>query len=373
MTGTSASGNPPENLLDRAVRLLRVSPLPILVALIAVLGLLVLRSIWEPMAGVSPEVLDLLLAMVILLVILVCYCYNRLVSYVKSAIQYDSKKDLKAEMVDLRAALLLQKAQHPGYNQEVAQVCDTLLLRASEKCKEGEVNAGWRYYVQAKVQRLCLLEDKDPLVWNHALQTLSRSTERLSPPRLASIKKLLEEPQRPGEPKKNVTVNELFSANCILEEYVNDRFDSLDRAAWQLYILSAVALMCLIALAVTIPALSSSEPSGLHNDRLLVPVIVIVGALGGATGGFFSVFRLFKTKNAITYEQTMSSWMIAIRPLIGAVFALVASFLLLSGLLSMGSVTLELLLSISFVAGFSEHFVIDIVTRISKEAPAKEL
>jgi hypothetical protein len=167
-------------------------------------------------------------------------------------------------------------------------------------------------------------------------------------------------------------VDDLFSANSILEEYVNDRFDNLDRAAWQLYILSAAALLCTVALALALPSLSAFEPSYLQDDRLLVPVIVIVGALGGATGGFFSVLRLFRTKNVVTYEQTMSSWMIAIRPLIGAVFALVASLLLLSGLLSVGKVTLELLLSVSFVAGFSEHFVIDIVARIAKDTPAKE-
>jgi hypothetical protein len=348
----------------------------VLVVFVTVLALGVLRYIWKPLAGVAPEAFAMLFAMAVALVLLLWKCTARLVDYANYAIHSDSIKDLRADMVDLKATLLLRKAQNKNYDKDVANNCDTLLEKAGEttadKRKAGEINEGWRNFIQARLQSLYLLENTSPQVRNLAVQTLSRSGRTLDPSRLATVKSYLEEPNHAGQLKQNLTVDDLFSANSILEEYVNDRFDNLDRAAWQLYILSAAALLCTVALALALPSLSAFEPSYLQDDRLLVPVIVIVGALGGATGGFFSVLRLFRTRNVVTYEQTMSSWMIAIRPLIGAVFALVASLLLLSGLLSLGKVTLELLLSVSFVAGFSEHFVIDIVARIAKDTPAKE-
>jgi len=339
----------------------------------AFLALALLQYTWKPLAGVVPEVLPLLFLMAVVLIGLLCECATRLIREVRSAVHADSRKDLRADIADLEATLMLRKVEDAQHKPEVATHCNILLQQAKDRCAKGQVNAAWRSFVQARLQSLYLFKDDDARVKICAFQTLSRSAVELDSWRRAAVKSILEDPGKPGKLKNQVTVDELYSANKVLEEYTNDRFDSLDRSAWQLYILSAAALVSMVVLAFALPSISTSEPSLLLDDRLLVPIIIIVGALGGATGGFFSVLRWFKTEKTIAHEQTMSSWMIAIRPLMGAVFALAVSLFLFSGFLKLGEVSLELLLSICFVAGFSEHFVIDIVNRIVKEGTsAKE-
>ncbi len=134
-----------------------------------------------------------------------------------------------------------------------------------------------------------------------------------------------------------------------------------------------VALASLVFLAYAVPNLSNlSESPSLGDDWLLTPVIIVIGAMGGATGGFGCILILFASKEGISSEQELNSWMVAVRPLIGAVLSFVAALFLFSGLLSLGTLTLELLLSVSFVAGFSEELVIGVVKKLASSTSSKD-
>jgi len=57
-------------------------------------------------------------------------------------------------------------------------------------------------------------------------------------------------------------------------------------------------------------------------------------------------------------DQLLNSWLTISRPLFGAMSALAISVFLLSGLIQFGDLTQNLILAISFVAGFSERFLL---------------
>ncbi len=103
-----------------------------------------------------------------------------------------------------------------------------------------------------------------------------------------------------------------------------------------------------------------------------VPVILVVGILGGATGGFGCILSMFARKDSVLYEQALNSWLVAVRPLVGVVLSFVGTLFLFSGLLTFGDLTLELLLSVCFVAGFSEELVLAVVKRIAGGPSSKE-
>jgi len=329
--------------------------------------------------GVVSESLDMEFVYAVTLLILIAgavivvlwFCRDEFLRNAKRAIHLSSRKTLLAEILSLDAVLTYyeEEIRQGMYFEEFRphiDNCRTHLHLARSYCDNGDVVAGWRTYRRAELFSLNLEGDTPEVVKSYAIETLCEARRKLRDGRLDAVKAFLQESDNPPKIRKNATFSDVFSARKILLKYDEIKQDRLTKAAWQLGIMIVVAFASLVFLAYAVPNLSSlSESPSLGDDWLLVPVIIVIGAMGGATGGFGCIMILFASKERISSEQELSSWMVAVRPLVGAILSFVAALFLISGLLTLGTLTLELLLSVSFVAGFSEELVIGIVKKLA--------
>jgi hypothetical protein len=295
--------------------------------------------------------------------------------HVKVAIHLSSRRDLLASIETFEAELKLSKAQSKGPHNADVVACEELIKDARKHHYDGDVDAGWRSLHDAKTCSLILLDGHKEKIQDCALETLLESNKRSNSWQLELVKHLLQKSDLPIDVKDPIDINDLIAARSVLYQVKDEGFARLERAAWQLYILIMVTLSSLVFIALALPNLSPnlSASSSLYDDPLLIVVIMVIGALGGAAGGFWSVLSAFAVKDGIPSEQALNSWLIAVRPLIGGVFSFVAVILLLSGLLSLGTLTLELLLSSAFVAGFAEELVLGVIKKMAGGSSLKAL
>jgi len=349
--------------------------MPILVILIAVFVLVVWGVAWKD-SNLRAIIAILLLAPIAFASAhLLRKHSDYLARHVKIAIHLSSRRDLLASMESFKAELKLREAQSKGPHDADVVACKELIVDARKHYDDGDVDAGWRSLHDAKTCSLILLEDQTEKIKNCALETLFESNKRLDSWQLEYVKHRLQKSDLPIDVKDKIDINALIAARSVLYEVKDEGFARLERAAWQLYILIMVTLSSLVFIALAFPHLSPnlSPPSSLYDDSLLIAVIMVIGALGGAAGGFWSVLSAFAVKDGIPSEQVLNSWLIAMRPLIGAVFSFVAAIFLLSGLLNLGTLTLELLLSSAFVAGFAEELVLGVIKKMAGGPSLKAL
>lgn len=311
----------------------------------------------------------LLAIVVAIFIVLLWERADQLISFVKTAIHFNRRKELRAAIATFKNVLQLSIDKDQGRHPDEVKYSQKMLEDADASYDQGDVDVGWKLLSKAKTKSLFLLNDQDQ-IQSSALETMYDGIDKLSSWRLDAVKELLQDKGSATKIKSNVSVQELFTARSILEEHIDHYFEKLGRAAWQLYILIAVAFSCLAVLAIAVPRLSGGTPN-IFGDGLLVVVVMFVGALGGVAGGFWSLLSMFAVKDTVSYEQVFNSWLVAVRPLFGAVFSFAAAFFLLSGLLNLGTLTLELLLSASFLAGASEELVLNLVKKIAGGSAAK--
>lgn len=354
---------------DDKIRQQRLIPI---LAIAVVAFALVAWGVLSGSLNVRPvDAIALLISMASAIILLLWSCRDEFLRNAKRAIHLGSRKSLSVEISSFDAVLtyyeeeIMQGMYAIEFRPHIVN-CRTHLRLARKYCDDGDVAAGWKSLQRAKLFSMNLEGDTPEVVKAYAIETLCAGRRKLSNGRLDAVKAFLQESENPPKVKKNVSFSDVFSAKKILVEFDEIKQDRLAKAAWQLGIMVVVALASLVFLAYAVPNLSNlSEPPSFGDDWLLAPVIIVVGAMGGATGGFGCILILFASKERISSEQELSSWMVAVRPLIGAVLSFVAAWFLISGLLTLGTLTLELLLSVSFVAGFSEELVIGVVKKLA--------
>ena len=349
--------------------------MPILVILIAVFGLVVWGIEWKD-SNLRTIIAILLLAPIAFASAhLLRKHSDDLAKHVKIAVHLSSRMNLLAAIELFKTELMLREVQSNGTHNAEAVACWGLIVDADTHYKGGDVDAGWRNLHGAKTCSLNLLEGNAIRIKNCATETLLESRVRLNSWQLEFVKNRLQKSDLPIDVKDPIDIHDLIAAKSILYSVKDEGFARLGRSAWQLYILIIVSLFSLVFLALAVPNLSPhlSVSLSLFDDSLLPVVIMVIGALGGAAGGFWSVLSAFAVKDGISAEQALNSWLVAARPLIGAVFAFVATIFLLSGLLNLGTLTLELLLSSAFVAGFSEELVLSVIKKMAGGSTLKAI
>lgn len=211
-----------------------------------------------------------------------------------------------------------------------------------------EIELGWRYFHRAKLLSLYLLDGEK--LQDCAQATLNEAEEKLSRWRKKSVQDLL---GKDGVLKNKFDANDVYVALEILHEYFSNTYIKLSIARFQLKILVPVAL-ALIGSSIWILTNLSGQIE-INNASLLFSV-VLFGAMGGTVSGIISISR--GTVRGKIPDQLLNSWLTIIRPLFGAMSALAISVFLLSGLIQFGDLTHNLILAISFVAGFSERLLL---------------
>lgn len=222
------------------------------------------------------------------------------------------------------------------------------LKRARQALNFCEAQLAWKYFYEAELLSLHLLDKKR--LRDCAQATLNEAEEKLSGWRKKSVQDLL---GKDSVLNKKCDVNHVYAAREILQDYFCDMYIELGIARFQLMILVPMALALVGLSILVLPNLSGQI--AINNASLLFS-IALFGAMGGTVSGIISISRgMIKGKIP---DQLLNSWLTTIRPLFGAMSALAVSVFLLSGLIQFGDVTYNLTLAISFVAGFSERFLL---------------
>jgi hypothetical protein len=134
---------------------------------------------------------------------------------------------------------------------------------------------------------------------------------------------------------------------------ITNRHIKLHTAGFQLGVLTLIALSLVFPLLILLHNLSSEI--GLNNVGLVISIILF-GALGGCFSGVFSISR--DAGEGKIPDQILSSWLTIARPVVGVMAALAMAGFLLSGIVQLGTLTVPLILAVSFAVGFSERLLV---------------
>jgi hypothetical protein len=221
-------------------------------------------------------------------------------------------------------------------------------LEAAKKAiNDGETEQAWRLLNQAELFAVYGY-NKDRLM-SSAVATLNEADVKLKDWR----KKTLQNTLSADICTASVSHDDLFYARGILVEHHNNGHLKSNLFQNQITILGIIAVMCLGACVIFMPYLSTGIT--IQNIYFLL-VVLAFGALGGCVSGIFSIGKEEKK----IPDMLLNHWLTIIRPVIGAVNALAIIVFLTSGLLSMGTLTRELLLAAAFLSGISERWVLSV-------------
>jgi hypothetical protein len=125
-----------------------------------------------------------------------------------------------------------------------------------------------------------------------------------------------------------------------------------------LMLVRLLAILAIVAVLTLTPTeLFPPLPASSTSLRLL-PFVAIFGAMGACLSGLRSL--LGPSKGGVP-ETLLSSFSTAIRPLIGAVSAVVVFFAEAGGVLNVAKESVASILTLSFIAGFSEALVVRVL------------
>lgn len=246
----------------------------------------------------------------------------------------------------------VSEKQNEEEKQKVIHSSEAALeaLECSKKALAlGEIEAGWRYLFQADLEQIAL-ESNSSSLRKMASATLNEAERKLSSWRLKTVQGYLGEK---GNLRDNIMVEDVYRSQKILKEHFTNRYIKLHTAQFQLGILSLIALALIFPAILITPSISGQVSL---NSLGLIISVVLFGALGGCFSGIFSISR--DAGEGKIPDKILSSWMTIARPVIGIMAALAISGFLLSGIIQVGTLTVPLILAISFTVGFSERLLI---------------
>lgn len=278
--------------------------------------------------------------------------------WLKNIFKSTSHKRLNAAIGPFKLelqALIDEKVRKKEETSPWAERSLQMLWHAKQALKFCEIDLGWRYFHQAQLLTTHLLDTRK--LRNRAQATLNEAEKKLGPWRKKTVQDLL---GKDGELKDNFDANDVYDARKILQEHYSNTYIKLSRALLQLAILVPIAAL-LVASFIWVVGNFSGQIE-ITNPFLLLSV-AIFGALGGTASGMITNVK-GSIKGGIP-DQLLVSWLTVSRPIFAAMAALAIAAFLLSGLLQLGDLTFNLIIAISFVAGFSERLLLTAVGKVS--------
>jgi hypothetical protein len=128
-------------------------------------------------------------------------------------------------------------------------------------------------------------------------------------------------------------------------------------------LLSLLVLLTIVAILALTPVSPFPVPPSKANSVALLPYIALLGALGACLSGIRSLVA--PATDAIP-EVVLSSFATAIRPAVGVAAALVIFLAQAGGVINLANGSVPAVLTLAFVAGFSEALLLRVVGSIDK-------
>lgn len=283
--------------------------------------------------------------------------------------------------------------------------------------EDGDKATFWREFYAARRMELFGLEELGEEYLEMEAQNIKLEAAglaardgllRLDQPRTEAIQNILrdvgdyEEPSATGkapdtEQASQITANRVGAAMHVLHEFYVDQ--RLTGRILEIHLRSFVVIMALSAVTfilafLSIPlregqgifdrvALLQSPLSGLVGlptfaQLIVLVLIVVLGIMGASVSGILSLSR--ELRQSRIPEQAGTVWFAVARLATGGVAALMLFLFLISGLVSLGDaatglltlnlgtdLSVALVFSLSFVAGFSERLLVRVVKSVAGE------
>lgn len=250
-----------------------------------------------------------------------------------------------------------------------AQSARRSLEAAEAAFADANLDAGWGALHDAERFMIFGLHDHELL--NRALGLQSEVRSKLKGWRVEAAAQLLSaiplltwaQSGRALAPDQRVrleqTVVELLN---ILNEHSNNTYHRMHLVEIQLqFLVKACGLLLLVAFVLAWLVEDAASPFRLG----MVLAVAVAGALGGVVSAIYQLSRVGQAKIP---EALLHGLITSGRPIIGAACALFVYAVLQSGLINIiesANVTLAAGLVLGFIAGFSEQFVLNTVSRVA--------
>jgi hypothetical protein len=234
---------------------------------------------------------------------------------------------------------------------------------AGQKVKRRDFDSAWSYYNLAERNFIryewdanCRSNENYPKVTADALWV--EAEDKLEPWNKERVRKLLFNSEKLND---KVSMEQVVQAKRIIDHHDGNVQLKASSIQWQLTVLGAISSVLLI---ISLFILSNfSLLVSLGNGALIV-LLCTFGALGGSISGIFSFSKISLKDAAEIPSQSLSAWLTIIRPLVGAVSALVMATFVLSGLVDFGAISANQLLAVAFISGFSERLILGAADKI---------
>lgn len=255
------------------------------------------------------------------------------------------------------------------------QTSRRLLDTAKQAYREHDAELGWRCLKAA--DRFSFYGMGAEELKNEARVILAEASDLdkgLTTWRKKSIAELLADPT--GKLKEPLMPRDVVRAKRTLDEHQDNVYHKLAILKSRLRLLTFISLIA-IGLWLARPPLSpvvksvaaASNVAEVVNDplstRWLWFAVILSGVLGAVFSGFSSSIATDQKKTRIPSELSTSTLTFA-RLSMAMVSAIVISIFLLSGILNLPRPSLELLLAVAFVSGFSDRLLLRAIDSLSK-------
>lgn len=237
---------------------------------------------------------------------------------------------------------------------------------AKRELYEGHPGVGWIYYFTAKRMELVALGRVSRESFPARATILHReAAEVLDPWELAAVEDLLCEG---SEVDEDVTLAEIYEASKVLQDHYVDRYfriETFRKQMWQFTVLGFLTTVAIVAYVLLAGPLFSGTNTA-TSDGVLIPA-VLFGFLGAAVSGLLSLDDA--SVEMQRRGQPLSQWLSLARTVLGGAAAVALFAFLQSGVLQLGTLSVGLVLAVSFVSGFTERLLMRAVAALVGDEP----
>jgi len=246
---------------------------------------------------------------------------------------------------------------------------------AWQSLEEGKSEKGWRCLKAADRLRLYSVGEEERLAEAKSiLAEVNDESKQISKWRREYIRELLTDSD--GSFKSEVNAEELVRVKRTLDEHHDNVYHKALILKSRLRLLTLIGLMAIVMwiirppLSPVVRSLAFTEadspaPSSLLSTRWLWFAVILSGILGAVFSGFSSSMSSDQKNTRIPAELSTSTVTFA-RVALSMVSAVVVSIFLLSGVINLSKLSLELLLVVAFVSGFSDRLLLRAIESIAK-------
>jgi ADP-ribose pyrophosphatase YjhB (NUDIX family) len=247
-----------------------------------------------------------------------------------------------------------------------------LVVRAKELLREGDADAGWR--VLKVADRLSFYGlDGEKLASEATLILIEAADDgkRVSTWRSKSIRALLADDD--GKLNSKHHLYSVVRARRTLDEHYDNVYHKLKLLRSGLIVFSLASALAVAAWIIFLPfrpkvvSVTSEFPTYLIPQRWLWVGLILTGILGALVSGFLSSIGGDKAKLKIPAELSATNITLA-RLSLAMVAAIAISILLLSGVLKISTPSYEIMLAVSFIAGFTDRLLVKAIESVVKSS-----